>query len=37
VLLAIPFGTSRLPGKRAILAACVSLLLIVNGAFIIGQ
>jgi hypothetical protein len=37
LLLAIPFGTSRLPGKRAILAACALLLLIVNGAFIIGH
>ena len=36
LLLAIPFGTSRLPGKRAILAVCVLLLLIVNGAFIVG-
>jgi hypothetical protein len=37
LLLAIPFGTSRLAGKRAILAACTLLLLIVNGAFIIGN
>jgi hypothetical protein len=37
LLLAIPFGTSRLPGKRAILTACVLLLLVVNGAFIIGH
>jgi hypothetical protein len=36
LLLAIPFGTSRLPGKRALLAACALLLLIVNGTFIIG-
>jgi hypothetical protein len=37
LLLAIPFRASRLPGKRAILTACVLLLLIVNGAFIIGN
>jgi hypothetical protein len=37
LLLAIPFGTSRLPGKRAILGACALLLIIVNGAFIIGH
>jgi hypothetical protein len=36
MLLAMPFGASRLPGKRAVLAACVVLLFIVNGAFIIG-
>jgi hypothetical protein len=36
LLIAIPFGTSRLPGKQVILAGCALLLLIVNGAFIIG-
>ncbi len=37
LLLAIPFGVARLPGKRALLAACVALLIVVNGAFIIGR
>jgi hypothetical protein len=36
LLLAIAFGAARLPGKQVMLAACVPLLLIVNGAFIIG-
>ena len=36
LVLAIPFAASRLPGKRLILAAVALLLIIVNGAFIIG-
>jgi hypothetical protein len=36
LVLAIPFGRCRLPGKQAILAACAFLLFIINGTFMIG-
>jgi hypothetical protein len=36
LLVAIPFAASRLPAKQGILAAAAALLLIVNGAFMIG-
>jgi hypothetical protein len=37
LLVAIPFAASRLPAKQGILAASAALLLIVNGAFMIGK
>jgi hypothetical protein len=36
LILAIPFAASTFPGKRALLAACALLLVIVNGTFIVG-
>jgi hypothetical protein len=36
LILAIPFAASRLPGKPWVLGACAFLLIVVNGAFIIG-